>query len=489
MSGPRTNLDAESRKAAEISAISEDGVEMWPSLDDPGVWFFLPGPPEPERSPSGLPTLSLLELGQSALLQCGATWQADSATLGRLTAEAAKRAGLPDVQLSPAPASVKAARLEMVARDGGVTTLQETTPSNMPSYTAIFHVPLTAESLASVKDALGGKEGVLSIRYAIEVQRRARASAQISGTLDRSVLPDRCSSDEAAALVAATLAAGQLQIVARAEGPAPEDLRAEAGEGAIARAAAMLASAIGDAQPSDGSSRAPLRPIPGPLTIDVTVSLASIVMYEIARSTDVATWWRGGMKPPAIGLGAPAAATNRPQATDIPSSGAVTVDRCLAGAPIAFVEAKGRALTAMLHGPDFAPAIFAAPIGSSIRIVSRYTDGGPAYESEIVWAGGAGCALGPADLGLARVTLDASRRKAAGAQSLAAKVTYSPSGTGTPDRHESRFRYGDWSDSWLVVTRDNGLSGELAVEWRETAQDGTETNHSKEIRQEPTIVL
>jgi hypothetical protein len=68
-------------------------------------------------------------------------------------------------------------------------------------------------------------------------------------------------------------------------------------------------------------------------------------------------------------------------------------------------------------------------------------------------------------------------------------VTYAPSGAGTPDHHESRFRYGDWSDTWLVVTRDKGLSGELSLEWRETAQDGAETKHPQEARQEPNIVL
>ena len=489
MSDPHSSFDSETRKAAEISTISEDGVEMWPSLDDPGVWFFLPGSLGPERSPSGVPTLSLLELGQSAILQCGAIWRADPARLSRLAAEAAKRAGLPDVQLSPAPASVKAALLEVIAHDGDVKTLQETTSSNMPPYTAIFHVALAADSLGPVKDALDGKEGILSIRYVIDVQRRARASAKVSGTLDRLALPDHCSSNEAAALVAASIAAGQLQITERTEGPASGDLCDEAHAGAIDRAAAMLASAIGEGQPSDGSTPASRSPPPGPLTIDVTVSLASIVTDEIARSTDLATWRPGGTNQQVTGLGSPAVPTSGPQASDIPSAGPLTVDRGLAGAPIAFVEARGPTSTAVLRGPDFAPAIFAAPAGSSIRIVSRYADGGPAYESEMVWAGGAGCVLGPEDLGLARVTLDASRRKAAGAQSLAAKVTYSPSGSGTPERHESRFRYGDWSDSWLVVTRGKGLSGELVLEWRETAQDGAETNHPPEVRQEPSIVL
>jgi hypothetical protein len=107
---------------------------------------------------------------------------------------------------------VKAALLEMIARDCDVKTLQETTSSNMPPYTAIFHVALAADSLGPVKDALDGKEGVLSIRYVIDVQRRARASAQVSGTLDRLALPDRSSSNEAAALVAASISAGQMKV-------------------------------------------------------------------------------------------------------------------------------------------------------------------------------------------------------------------------------------------------------------------------------------
>jgi hypothetical protein len=274
-------------------------------------------------------------------------------------------------------------------------------------------------------------------------------------------------------LVRTALAAGQLNLEEGMEGPAPDELRTQARNGALDRAAAIV-------QTTSAQSKDDMKS--GAVSIDATVTLAGITEAETSRTTDVAKWWQAGGGPAVLGGGAATRASSSPDPSEpnpvgLSITGLMSLAQGLKGAPIAFVRAKAGDAAIMLRGPDFAPASLAAPIDARIPISVHYTDGGPSYETTVSWRGGAGCALGPAELGLVRLSLDASSRKAAGAQSLSARVAYSPSGTGTADTHEVRFGFGDWTDEWFVVSRDPGLAGELAVEWRETATDGTTTEH------------
>jgi hypothetical protein len=52
-----------------------------------------------------------------------------------------------------------------------------------------------------------------------------------------------------------------------------------------------------------------------------------------------------------------------------------------------------------------------------------------------------------------------------------------------------RFRFGDWTEEWFVISRDPGLAGQLSVEWRETAMDGSTTGHPPKPSPEPNIKL
>jgi hypothetical protein len=52
-----------------------------------------------------------------------------------------------------------------------------------------------------------------------------------------------------------------------------------------------------------------------------------------------------------------------------------------------------------------------------------------------------------------------------------------------------RFRFGDWTEEWFVISRDPGLAGQLAVEWREVAGDGSTTEHPLKASQETNIRL
>jgi hypothetical protein len=471
---------------ADVASFTVDGVECWPSLDDLATWLYVPGPMGPERnSQTGASTLTLLSVGGGGILQFGVQWAADPRTLDQIRASAAERSGLAEVRLLPAPVAVKTARLEFVGRVGASALLQETTTSNFTPYTALFHVSVDGYQMSRVKEALGGSPGILTVSYEIVVQRRVRATARVTGSVDMPSPDFDQSPENLLGLVRTALAAGQLTLNEGVEGPAPDGLRTRARNGALDRVAAMVQAT--SAQSKDDRRL-------GAVSIDVTVTLAGVIEAETSRTTDAANWWQAGGAPVLPGGGA---ATHAPSSPDpgesnrmsLPISGLMSLSQDLKGAPIAFVRATTGETATVLRGPDFAPASLSAPIGARIPVSVHYTDGGPSYETTAPWRGGAGSALGPAELGLVRLSLDASSRKATGAESLSAKVVYSPSGGGTADTHEMRFRFGDWSEEWFVISRDPGLAGQVAVEWQERAKDGSTTVHTLKISQETNIRL
>ena len=472
---------------ADVAGFTVDGIECWPSLDDLATWLYVPGPMGSERNAqTGVPTLSLLSLGSSGVLQCGTQWAADSRTLDQIRSTAAERAGLAEVRLSPAPVAVKTARLELVGRGGASALLQETTTSNFTPYTALFHVPVDGDQMSRVKEALGGSPGILTVSYAIVVQRRTRATARVTGSVEVPPADFDQSPESLLELVRTALAAGQLNLEEGVEGPAPDELRTRARNGAFDRAATIIRA-------TSAQSKEDLRP--GAVSIDATVTLAGVTEAETSRTTDVAKWWHAGGTPALLGGGAATHAPSSPDRSEpnpvgLPISGLMSLSRDLKGAPIAFVRATAGDTATVLRGPDFVPASVSAPLGARIPISVHYTDGGPSYETTVSWGGGGpGCTLGLAELGIVRLSLDASSRKEAGAQNLSAKVAYSPSGGGTADTHEMRFRFGDWTEEWFVISRDPGLAGQIAVEWREVARDGSTTDHPLKTSQETNIRL
>ena len=479
MNTPRATADKHRETAAGFAMLELDGIESWPALDDPATWLYIAGPLGPQVDASGAPDAALFSLGDAGVFQCGVKWEADSAALERLRQEAAGRTGLQTLRPIPAPVQLKAARLTLTSPDaGGVeTVLQETSASGYPPFTALFHVSLDVAQRSLVEKALSGTPGILAIEYAIRIERRARATARVSGAFDAT----EGTSGTARSLIDAALVAGRLALAETVEGPASDALRADARNGALDRAAAVLDAAL-----PAGKSAA------NPLPIDVSVSLAGVVADETTRCTDVASWWKDGHRPRIAGvaLAATGLATRRETpSNDVPVTGPVSVEREISRAPVAFIEVRGGSSTVLLRGPDFLAARLSAPAGSTLQITVHFTDGGPAYTAEAPWPGGAGCVLGTAALGLAAISLDGSARKATGARSLAATTAYAPSGAGTANVHETRLRYGEWSDAWFVVTREQGLGGEITVEWSETAADGTQTTHPPQSGREQNIAL
>src|SRR6185369_8873731 len=97
------------------------GVYVYCSEEDPETFYFLPGNPGPERSPSGEPMLTLVVTDQNAMLQLGTQWKVESSVLDSLSKVIADR--FPDlnpalIRFTPAPLSIESVSLMLTNANG-----------------------------------------------------------------------------------------------------------------------------------------------------------------------------------------------------------------------------------------------------------------------------------------------------------------------------------------------------------------------------------
>ena len=118
------------------------GVYCYPSADEPTSFSYIPGEPTPERGPSGQPTLTLWLSDQGALLQFGAQWAVDSATLDALRQQIGRLADLDpaSIRLSPTPTTIESVTVDLADEYGAWSELQSQSSSG-------FH--LSVQSLIS----------------------------------------------------------------------------------------------------------------------------------------------------------------------------------------------------------------------------------------------------------------------------------------------------------------------------------------------------
>ena len=111
------------------------------------------------------------------------------------------------------------------------------------------------------------------------------------------------------------------------------------------------------------------------------------------------------------------------------------------------------------------------------------------FEIALALPGHEGWILQPKDLGLKLISLDATARRKARSTSAQIRVRYQPTGEGTEDEQLLNFRYGDWTQTWFVVTRKPDLGGYLEYEWKETIADGSVIKHPVVKTDQSDIVL
>jgi len=264
------------------AVIVVDGIRAWPSDDDPHRFLYVPGLPEPQRGPDGVPTSSLIVAGESAILQLGASWGLGSPQDERLrTALAAAYPGVDAaaVVLGPAPVDVSEAALEVADGAGGFTAIATSPGSGYPPFAAIFSAALTGEQRSLATAALNGTPGSVRVRYRASGTVRFAASARLRGRLVGASRRERRSADPRADLEAA-LEEGTIRLEVDPT-DAPEELARRARELVLEKAVRAIAS--GDA----GRARAATR-------LELEATAVADLRAELEPTADVAGWFSEG---------------------------------------------------------------------------------------------------------------------------------------------------------------------------------------------------
>lgn len=144
------------------------GIHCYRRPSEPATLLYIPGAPTPQRAADGTPMISLLRFAPHAFLQLSAQWDVTDEQLAGL--RAALAAAYPDldvasVRLDRAPVKVDGATLELAGPDGQAAELQSSATSGMPPYSALFNLQLDEAQQAAAAAALGGRTGLLAVRY------------------------------------------------------------------------------------------------------------------------------------------------------------------------------------------------------------------------------------------------------------------------------------------------------------------------------------
>jgi hypothetical protein len=447
-----------------------EGIEVFPS-GDPGRYFYVPRV-QPEVGPSGSPAATLVKTSNGGLLQLGAVLTVDQPVLDAIAARLKASQDEPvSVRLEQAPIVVRGARL-VIATQGGPAELARSQTSQFAPFTALFAAPLNQEQTKAVEEALSGNAGRLKVTYDIERSEKAGAWVEIAGDAvgANAELEGDATQEMARAWVERALADGLLRLDTRQWGADAAGILSKAVDTATEKAAAMALS----------MRNPPL----GPQT-DRSDRLAAEVRLEEprvrpdAREADVADWFAKGGKASVL------TAPEQPRARPAPSTVTVKAGFSAVDAPIAFIEVAGDGPPAVLR----APAWQAVTVNASgrLRLKVRYTSGAPPFETDLEASGGER-KLQLEELGVAQVTLDASGRKAAGATQLKVDVVYERDDQEI-ESWPLKFRYGDWTETWFVVTGGPGLNGTLEYRWQETQADGSVITGGPVRTTESTIVI
>ena len=454
------------------------GCHFYQSDDDRQTFYYVPGEPTPERSPSGEPTLTFLVTDQSALLQLGTRWEVENSILDNVRTEIRNR--FPDVdpaqvRFSPAPVSIESVRLILTTDDGTEKDLQTSESSGFPPYAALFNVTLTPAQKAQVASALNGRKGMLKVAYKSSLTFGVSAEASIMADVEPDIAelgPDATLAD-CQAHIEAALNDGRLSLQRSSSSAASDSLKEKADRLAKEKAADILFQ----------FSQKGLKPDAADLKTEAVVR--DTVSRPLTSSTDLGSWYERGADSPNIMIApSPAKAT----AAGRPAAVMVSIGFDLKDVPIAFVQVTWDE-QASIAPPVFGPVTVKGKTDKPILINTSYTNGGSPYGTQHTAPPTNELKLTPTDLGLALITMDANALRHEGATQAQIRVNYRPSEGGVGDEHLIRLRFGDWVDSWYVVSRSSGLGGTLEVECTQTNADGVVIKHPRITTDNLKVIL
>lgn len=447
-------------------------VQYRQSADDPGTFFYLPAQPSPELLPAGVPAASLVATGDGGFFQLGVHWDLSQAQLQALQQYLSRQ--FPDLasppRLVPEGLTVDAVKLILQMPDGSADVIATGTSSGYPPFAAVFNLTLDGAHFAQASSALSGREHVLKVRYEISGQSTVACTVTISGDVrpDLQQLDAEADTDACRSQLGSAITDGRLQLVVSGDDVAPE-LRDRTIQTAMDHGAEVLHRMLAGDTDLDAAH----------LTASATLTDTRPVQWT--READVGQWFSRGN------------AVKLMVAATPPAAAGGTIKRTFKlgfdpkDFPIAFVQISSDAAREILQPPAFNPVMLTLDPAKPVTITTNYTDGGPPYRVQVDARDES--ALTPQQLGFCPVSFDGSARKQNGARQIKVRVKYLPAADGSEDEHAINWKYGDWTDSWYLISRGSGLEGVMEYSWQETAGDDTVTDHPASKTSETQVKL
>ena len=451
-------------------SIEIDDVTLYESEDD--TWRFIPGKPIPEMAGSR-PTLHLYVSTSGAVLQLGAQWTVRPDLLEKLTKEIALRTGRQevDIQLQPAPASVKQVTVETGDGKGPLVAVSSSSSSGFPPYNAIFRILMDSAKKDAVVAALNGRAGFLAVRYRAAATLRVSAHAVLKGDIAQAAetLDSSSTFPEVVEWINAAVAEGRLNLSVKAIGDADASLLSKAREVALKRFAQALRDWLGRQETIPAGESA--------LRVEAVES--ELIERVLNRTGDVSEWFEPGQGQKHI--------TVLPGGDVGPSPTEVRVSLRFPAVdlPVAFVEVRMADKRALLRPPGFEPVVLAAK-GSVLQVTTHYTTGQPPYKTQV--APGESERLEPSALGLTQITVDGTGRRDAGVESIQLHLKFRPSGRGSPEDRTFHLGESQWVASFYMATLGEPIAGEFDLEWTESTAQQTQRRHAK-VKDQTVFVL
>lgn len=471
-------------------AFELESVWLAPSENNSQTFVYLPAKPQPETAPNGKPAFQVIASDQGALLQFGAHLGLNAAQEQALRRRLAQRlaANLPPgsppvapekISLRPAPVEVLAVRLLQLTPSANPRQLGSANSSGFPPYTALFRLTVDNEGKNAALAAVNGTAERLGLVYPLKLSGSQSATGQVTGEVGALLKELGREPSLAACQIAVeeALEAGRIQVTIQTSDQVSQALLNGLRNTLLDKAAAVLQS-LCEQQPSGFSlSSLPGFAKPAEAELNVEASASEPFQVDLELATDLADWFSGQDSSQFLLISGTTIAPDKPDHTLDNQPTEVSLDFDPANAPLAFVQVQRGQVRQTLSPPNFAPVKLPAASGELV-VRTQYRSGGAMYESRPRPTSPQGWALTPGDLGLRRFVIDASMRKAAGAQEIRLEATYNPGESGESDQTSLRLRGDHWSEEWFAVSRKFAQDGTLSVRWRETGADGKETSQT-----------
>lgn len=450
-----------------------NGITWYQSGHDPKTFLYFPCI-RPKHSQDGTISTSLLKHSAGGMLMLGVVWNAELEDPQILLQAISRRYPTlkeEEIRLQQARIDIRTASLWIVDGDSDAVQLATNELVVHPPHAAVFNISLTLDQIEVVQAALEGNNGCLAVRYdaALKVDVTASVTVEAQNLTEVLQAMDETEPQDSDALLEQLIELGHASLTKTGGAPDESALWIEAETQSRSDASRFLADLTA---PNDQSM--PLDTSHGQATLysSVTLNDAQELPFEVV--TDIGGWFRGNPESIITFLDEPAPAL-------IGELGGVVEKRAEGitilkspdwseSLPVAFITITCGDVALEMKPPNFDPVTFDAPC-DALHIVTQYKNKRKSYEISIT-PPGSEYALSLADLGLARVMVDARARQDAGSRKMKIDLRYDPEGDGASARETIYFRDDiPWQAEWIVISRAPNIAGTLEYRVRETSRD------------------